>query len=150
MKLSYKLNYKVEDVFYIFVKAAKRDFSEFHEENPLGSKITRKIGAYSGQVVECTVEITDYVKNEKYEITTSSKNSKCVSTYTFKKENDNNTLIEFKEVQHSKAFISQLGFLVQRFLAKRHGKEIFNANMENLENELKTYLNNLERSVPKK
>ena len=150
MKLSHKLDYKLEDVFYIFVKAAKRDFPEFNEENPKGIKMTKKIGAYSGQTVECTVEISDYVKNEKYEITTSSQTSKCVSTYTFKKKDDNSTLIEFKEVQHSNAFIAQMGFWVQRFLARRNAQARYKANMENLENELKTYLNNLDRSAPKK
>lgn len=149
MKISEKLDYKIEDVFYIFVKAAKRDFPKFNEENPKGSKMTKKIAAYSGQIIECTVEISDYVKNEKYEITTSTQNSKCVSTYTFKREKDNSTLIELEEVQDSQSFISQLGFSLQRFLAKRNAKEKYRANMRNLENELKRYLNNRERSMSK-
>lgn len=150
MKTSAILNYGIEDVFYIFVRAAKKDFSTFNEENPKGCKITRKINSYLGQVIECTVEITDYVKNEKYEITTSSQNSKCVSTYTFKKSKNNSTLLEFKEVQSSGSFILQLGMMTQRFLGKSNVKEKYNVFIESLENELKTYSNNIERSKSKK
>ena len=65
MKASASLNYKVEEVFKIFIKAAKKDFKDFDKENPVGCKVVKKI--YSGsRPMDCTVEITDYEENSKY------------------------------------------------------------------------------------
>ena len=41
------LNYEVEDVFRIFMKNAKKDFSDFNEENPTGCKIKKSIQSAS-------------------------------------------------------------------------------------------------------
>ena len=149
MKASATINYAVEDVFYIFTRSAKRDFKDFKEESPKGSKITKNIGKYKGKPVECTIEITDFIKNEKYEITTSSEFSKCKSTYEFKTDKDGKTIITFEETQGSESIFSLMGILFQRFLAKRQFKSRFNNIIENLEAELKTYLSNVERSKPK-
>lgn len=66
------LNYPVEDVFHIFIKNAKKDFSDFNEEDATGCKIQKSINTGRPNPVECTVEITGYAKNEKYQITTST------------------------------------------------------------------------------
>lgn len=42
MKASASLNYKVEEVFKVFIKAAKRDFKDFNKEDPIGCKIVKK------------------------------------------------------------------------------------------------------------
>lgn len=59
------LNYPVEDVFHIFIKNAKKDFSDFNEEDATGCKIQKSINTGRPNPVECTVEITGYAKNEK-------------------------------------------------------------------------------------
>ena len=69
MKMTGTINYDVEDVFNHFIKNAKRDFSDFNEENPVGCKIEKDITTGGPKPIRCTVEITDYEKNGKYEIT---------------------------------------------------------------------------------
>ena len=101
MKASASLNYKVEEVFKVFIKAAKRDFKDFNKEDPIGCKIVKKI--YSGsRPMECTVEITDYEENAKYEITTTYGDVSCKSTYSFIQKGDGITLINFEEDQGTK------------------------------------------------
>ena len=83
MKMTGTVNYEVEDVFNHFIRNAKRDFSDFNEENPVGCKVEKDITTGGPKPIKCTVEITDYEKNKKYEITTSNEYSTCISTYTF-------------------------------------------------------------------
>ena len=66
------INYPVEKVFNVFIRSAKRDFPKFNENNPVGSKVSKKVGAYSTQSATLEVEITDYKKNEIYAITSTS------------------------------------------------------------------------------
>lgn len=147
------VNYELEDVFRIFIKNAKRDFSDFNEENPVGCKIKKTIQSAGPKPLDCTIEITDYIKNEKYQITTSTHfttgESKCVSTYMFKAQKDGTTKLVIQEDQDSEQFISYMTLWLQRFLAKRNFKAKVNNIVESLNNELKTYFANIERSKPK-
>jgi hypothetical protein len=144
------LNYPVEDVFSIFIKIAKRDFSNFNEEDATGCKIEKSINTGRPNPIKCTVEITEYAKNEKYQITTLASYSKCVSTYNFKGQKDGNTKIVFEEIQTSDKFTGYLSLWLQRFMARRNFKAKYNNFIDVLNNELKTYFNNIERSKPKK
>ena len=56
------LDYPVEDVFHIFVKNAKKDFSDFNEDDATGCKIQKSINSEGPKPIECTIEITKYVK----------------------------------------------------------------------------------------
>lgn len=144
------LNYPVEDVFKIFTKNAKRDFSNFNDEDATGCKFERSINTGGKNPVKCIVEITEYVKNEKYQITTTTSFSKCVSTYNFKGQKDGNTKILFEEVQTTDKFFGYLSVWVQRFMARRNFKAKYNNIIDSLNNQLKTYYNNIERSKTKK
>jgi len=148
------LDYKVEDVFRIFIKNAKKDFSDFNEEDPTGCKIKKSIQSANSKSIECTIEITKFIKNEKYQITSSTNFSTglstCTSTYTFKGQRDGTTKLEFEEEQGSEKFVSYITVWVQRFLARRNFKLKYNNIIEGLNNELKTYFSNIERSKPKK
>ncbi|WP_160692412.1 DUF3284 domain-containing protein [Clostridium sp. C2-6-12] len=147
------INYKLEDAFRIFIKNAKKDFSDFNEENPVGCKIKKSIQSAGSKPLDCTIEITDYIKNEKYQITTSTVfttgESKCVSTYIFKAQKDGTTKLVIDEDQGAEKFMSYATLWLQRFLAKRNFKAKVNNLVESLNNELKTYYNNLERNKPK-
>ncbi|MFW2491358.1 DUF3284 domain-containing protein [Clostridium chromiireducens] len=143
------LNYPVEDVFHIFIKNAKRDFSDFKEEDATGCKIEKSINTGGSAPVQCTVEITGYAKNEKYQITTSTRFSTCVSTYNFKGQKDGTTKLVFEEEQSTDKFFGYISLLVQRFMARRAFKSKYNSIIEALNNELQTYNNNKERSKPK-
>lgn len=143
------LNYKLEDVFRIFMKNAKKDFPEFNEKDPLGCQFKKNIETGASKPVECIVEITEYIKNEKYEITTSTSFTKCVSTYMFKGQKDGTTKLIFEEKQNSDKFFSYATVWLQRFMARRTFKAKINHTVECLNNELKTYFSNIERSKPK-
>lgn len=148
------LNYEVEDVFRIFIKSAKKDFSDFNEENPTGCKMKKSIQSVGPKPIECTIEITEYIKNEKYQIKASTNFSTgistCTSTYTFKGQKDGTTKLAFEETQSTDKFISYMTVLFQRFMARRNFKAKYNNIIDGLNNELKTYYSNIERSKPKK
>lgn len=147
------VQYELEEVFRIFMKNAKKDFSDFNEENPVGCKINKTIQSVGPKSLNCTIEITDYVENEKYQITTSTNFttgvSTCVSTYMFKAQKDGTTKLLVEESQDSERFMSYATLWLQRFLAKRNFKAKVNNIAESLNNELKTYFANIERSKPK-
>lgn len=142
------LEYPVNDVFNIFVKAAKRDFPNFNEDNAVGCKLEKTMSNFANPV-KCTVEITKYVRNEKYEVTTTTANSTCVSTYTFSEGKNNTTLIKLEEEQTTSNFMSQMTLIIQRMLAKKQFKEGFNAFIDGIDTELKRKQANLNRSKPK-
>lgn len=142
------LNYPAEDVFNIFIKHAKKDFSNFNEEDAKGCKIEKKINSGENQI-ECIVEITEYKKNEMYQITTSTNNSQCISTYNFIKQKDGTTKLVLEEDQTSGQFIGYMALWIQRFMARRNFKLKYNNIIDSLNNELKTYYNK-ERSKSQK
>jgi len=149
MKASAKLNYGVEDVFKVFIKAAKQEFKEFDKEDPKGLKIVKNISSAGSKPMKCTVEITDYEENAKYEITTSNSISKCKSTYKFKEQRDGNTLVKFEESQGGNGLVSSMTLVILRFMAKRKFKKRFKAMMAEIENEIRRQKENLERSKKK-
>lgn len=147
------INYKLEDAFHIFMKNAKKDFSDFNDKSPVGCKINKTIQSVGPKPLNCTIEITDYVENEKYQITTSTNFntgvSNCVSTYMFKAQKDGTTKLVIEENQNSEKFISYATLWIQRFLAKRNFKAKVDNLVESLNNELKIYSANIERSKSK-
>lgn len=149
MKASAKINYPVEDVFQVFIKAAKKDFKDFNEDDPIGCKVVKKITSGGSRNPECTVEITDYVVNGKYQITTSNDKSSCVSTYKFVQKKEGYTVVSFEESQGGKGMMDGLTLMIIRFMAKRAFKQRFEAQMENLRNELNHKEENLKRSEKK-
>lgn len=150
MKMTGTVNYDVEDVFNHFMKNAKRDFSDFDEDNPVGCKVEKDITTGGAKPIRCTVEITAYEKNGKYEITTSNEYSKCVSTYTFVGQKNGTTKLTLSEVQTTQKFIQLTTLYLQRFLARRAFKRTFNNIIDVLNNELRVYFENLERSKKKR
>ena len=73
----------------------------------------------------------------------------CVSTYTFKPQTNGTTLLTLKETQSTPKFMQFMTLLFQRFLARQRFKASFNNIIESINNELKRYHENLERSTPK-
>lgn len=144
------LNYPVEDVFRIFIKNAKKDFPDFNEVNATGCKIQKTISSGGQKPIECTVEITKYAKNEIYEITTSTSFSDCISTYSFKGQKDGTTKLVLEEDQTSKQFWGYMSLWIQRFMVRRNFKAKYNNIIDSLNNELRIYYSNIERSKPKK
>ncbi|HCW53731.1 MAG TPA: hypothetical protein DG753_08355 [Clostridium sp.] len=146
MKMSGVVNYNVEEVFNIFNKNAKRDFKNFKEDSAVGCKMIKDITTGGIKPIRCTIEITGYIKNVKYEITTSNDYSKCVSTYTFKPQTNGTTLLTLQETQSTPKFMQFMTLLFQRFLARKRFRESFDNIILSINNELKRYHENLERS----
>ena len=146
MKMTGTVNYEVEDVFKHFIKNAKRDFSDFNEDNPVGCKIEKDITTGGAKPIRCTVEITGYEKNGKYEITTSNEYSKCVSTYTFVGQKDGTTKLTISEKQTTQKFVQLATLYIQRFFARRAFKRTFKNIIEVLNNELRIHFENIDRS----
>ena len=140
MKMTGTVNYEVEDVFKHFIKNAKRDFSDFNEDITTGG----------AKPIRCTVEITGYKKNEKYEITTSNEYSKCISTYTFVGQKDGTTRLTISERQTTQKFIQLTTLYFQRFLARRAFKDSFQNLIDVLNNELRIHFENIKRSKKKR
>lgn len=149
MKMSGVVNYSVEEVFNIFTKNAKRDFKNFKEDKAVGCKIVKDITTGGQKPIRCTVEITGYIKNSKYEITTTNAYSKCVSTYTFKPQANGTTVLTLQETQGTPKFMQFITLIFQRFLARQRFKASFDNIIASINNELKRYHENLERSMPK-
>ena len=149
MKMTGMVNYEVEDVFNHFIRNAKRDFSDFDEENPVGCKVEKDITTGGPKPIKCTVEITDYEKNKKYEITTSNEYSTCISTYTFLGQQDGTTRLTISEKQTTQKFIQLTTLYFQRFLARRAFKNSFKNIIDVWNNELRIHFENLERSKKK-
>lgn len=149
MKMTGIVNYYVEDVFNHFIRNAKRDFDNFDEENPVGCKVEKYITTGGTKPIKCTVEITDYEKNKKYEITTSNDYSTCVSTYTFVGQQDETTRLTISEKQTTQKFIQLTTLYIQRFLARRAFKKSFNNIIDVLNNELRIHFENIGRSKKK-
>ena len=143
------VNYTVEDVFNIFVKNAKKDFSDFNEEDAIGCKIEKNIASGGKKKIKCTIQITEYVKNEKYQITTSTERTTCTSTYTFNGQNDGTTKLMFEEIQGGQGFLAYMLLSFERFLNKRQFNAKYRSLIESLNNELRTQFNNIQRSKPK-
>lgn len=150
MKMSGVVNYDISEVFNIFMKNAKRDFKGFTEENAVGCKMIRNVTTGGRNPIRCTIEITGYVKDKKYEITTSNAYSKCVSTYTFKQQTNGTTIITLQERQSTEKLIQLFTLWMQRLLARQRFKMSFKNIISGINNELRRYHENLERSNPAK
>lgn len=150
MKMTGTVNYEVEDVFNHFIKNAKRDFKDFNENNPVGCKIEKDITTGGAKPIRCTVEITAYEKNAKYEITTSNEYSKCVSTYIFVGQKNGTTKLTISETQTTQKFIQLATLYIQRFFAWKAFRRTFNNIIDVLNNELRIHFENIERSKKKR
>ncbi len=149
-KNTVELNYPVEEVFKIFINTAKRDFPKFNEKNPIGCAVTKKTGAYSNKKVDIRVEITDFKKNELYQITSVRDKMMFVSTYTFEKIDDNKTLFSLEESDNTTGIFGGINAFLQNFLFKKRIKRRFSFLVDGLEREIKNFREKVEsHSKPK-
>lgn len=133
------LKYPVEKVFSVFIRSAKRDFPKFNENNPTGSSVTKKVGAYSTQSVTLKVEITDYKKNELYKITSTSHDRIYYSTYEFEVVDGKFTRVTLTEEDKTKGFFSWFNVMMQNILFKNRVKRRFKFFVEGLQREVEIY-----------
>ncbi|WP_238884625.1 DUF3284 domain-containing protein [Clostridium sp. YIM B02551] len=136
------LDYSVKDVFSIFAKTAKRDFPGFNEKDPIGATVTKQVGAYSSKTGTMTVEITDYIKNEVYEIrsATSSGSMSYISRYEFTALDENKTKLVLIESEGANGIFSTVNVFMTKYLFKKRIKRRFDYFVKSLENELQALM----------
>ena len=148
-KNSVEANYPVEEVFKVFMRAAKRDFPKFDDKNPIGASVTKKGGAYAGKSVDMNVEVTDYKQNELYQITSVRNKLSFVSTYKFKKIDDNKCLFTLEESDSTAGIFKGINSMLQNLLFKSRIKKRFAFLVSGLEAEMKNYREMIEKNSKK-
>lgn len=140
------LNYPVDEVFRVFIRTAKRDFPKFNENNPIGCKVTKKIGAYSVQSATVQIEITDYKKNELYQIQSVGDRVVYTSTYEFEVFDENSTRLTLTEEDKKAGFFPWFNALIQNIAFKGRVKRRFALFAEGLERELENHRFKIEKN----
>lgn len=143
---SVELSYPVEEVFKLFIRTAKRDFPRFNEENPVGCKVNKKVGAYSAGATTMEVEITGFAKNELYQIVSTNGSVKYTSTYEFEVIDENTTRLTLIEEDEKPGIFPWFNTLVQSVLFKGRVRKRFIYFVERLEEELQRYRSNIEKN----
>lgn len=114
------VEYPVERIFDVILAVAKRDFEGFSEENAIGTSVEKTVGSYAAKTTTMKVEITNYKRNEIYEVTSSKGDKVFVSRYTFEKIDDNKTNVIFEDSESAQGFVGGLNsWLVGLFYKKR-------------------------------
>lgn len=144
------VNYPVEEVFKVFIRVAKRDFPKFNEKDPVGCTVRKTVGAYSSKSAEVRIEITDYKKDELYQITTVRDKLIYVSTYRFKKIDDESTQIDLEEVENTPGLFPGLNTMLQNLVFKKRIRKRFEYFVTGLENEIEDFRHKVERHSTKK
>lgn len=147
VKNTVELNYPVEEVFKVFIKLAKKDFSKFNEKNPLGATINKKTLSNSSKKVNIRVEVTGYEKDKLYQITSVRDNLMCISTYSFEKLENNKTLFSLEENDNTTGIFAGINTVLQNVLFRGRIKTKFNNLVNGLENEIKAYEDRVKSST---
>ncbi|MGL5151317.1 MAG: DUF3284 domain-containing protein [Clostridium sp.] len=144
------INYPVEEVFKVFIKVAKRDFPKFNEKDPVGCSVSKQIGAYSTKSASVRIEITDYKKDELYQITTVRDKMVYVSTYHFEKVDDDSTELLLEETEDTPGLFPGLNSMLQNLCYKGRIRKRFAFFVQGLENEIESFREKVEKhSTPK-
>lgn len=145
------LDYSVKDLFGIFIKVAKRDFPNFKEKTAVGTKVEKKVGAYSGKTATMTVEITDFEKDKVYEITSTSPNGQVyTSRYEFEELEENKTKISLSETEASGGIFAIINSFIVKYLFKKRINRRFEYFVKGLEAEAKDLIERRENSGRRK
>lgn len=144
------IKYPVEKVFSLFIRQAKREFPKFNESNPIGCSVAKRVGAYSVQSATLKVEITDYKKNELYQITSTSPDRIYYSTYEFEIVDEKSTRITLIEEDKSTGFMVWFNVILQNILFKNRIKRRFKFFIEGLIREIEIYDEKIAKNSKKK
>jgi len=140
------VKYPVEEVFSVFIKTAKRDFPKFNEINPIGTSVTKKVGAYSVNSANLKIEITDYKANELYQITSTGSKTIYHSTYKFEKIDENSTRISLIEEDESNGLVTWVNTIIQGLAFSGRVKRRFVYLIETLEREIESMREKLDKN----
>lgn len=133
------INHNIDKVFNVFHQTAKRDFPDFSEETAIGTKVYRTVGSYSTKSKNnIEVEITDFKRNEVYEVTTRNhvNGQDFVSRYLFEKVDDDTTMLTLEENQQIQGVFSKANAWLTQFIFKNRVKSRLEYFVESLEKEI--------------
>ena len=140
------LNYPVNEVFTVFIRVAKRDFPKFNENNAIGCKVIKNVGAYSVKSAKLEVEITDFKKDEIYQITSKGSSVIYISRYKFEELSEDSTRLTLFEEDKKVGFFPWFNAIIQTIAFKGRVRRRFEIFAEGLETELKLHREKLSKN----
>ena len=114
-----KIAYPVEVVFEHFMELAKDSFNKFDVKNPVGAKSKRVYKKVKTGDIYIESKVTGFAENEFYSTETVLLSSVYKSRYEFKEVQDYVTEITLLEEQDLYGVMNKVGFMLQRFGAKK-------------------------------
>ena len=122
-KTSIIVNHSIDKVFKSFIDLNRMELPKFNKNNPKETTYKKVIKQVRNKKIEMLTEITEYEKNELYEVTNSIENDKYVTRYEFKELSEGKTEILIVENQDASNVVAKGSLLVQKFFAKKKLKE---------------------------
>ena len=135
------MEYSTEEIFKVFRETAKKDFPGFYEENPIGTFVERRVGAYSERKGKMKVRITDYKINSVYEITSTQGSVVYKSRYEFYPLSENKTKLLLIESQYTIGLFNRVNALVASIVFRGRIKKRFKFFIKCLEDQIEKNCN---------
>lgn len=132
LKVQKKLHfdYPIKAVYTTLVTKALSEFSDQEiSKDIIGTKHIKKIKRSKGKMIRLKTEITGFIENELYEITTETENKKFITKYVFEDCGDYSNII-FSELYidpylTSKGFLLSLNKAMYKIKSKRRIKKLY-------------------------
>jgi len=130
------INASAEAIFNTFLDSIKNDFKHFSEENAVGSKVQKTVGAYSNKSGQVEIEIKAFEKNKVYEIESTSSNQRFVSRYELEVIDEQTTKLWVTETVETQGFLGSFNDLLVGFVFKKGIKNRFEHMVASLNTQL--------------
>lgn len=124
------LKYSAKDIFNIFIKSSRLNFTNFNEKRAVGTFVQQKNNK------RFKVEITNFEKNKIYEIKTSNNRESFVTRYELIHIDLENTKLIFTENESDRNIFGKINSVIVRILFGKRQPDEFNNFIKSLELEL--------------
>jgi Domain of unknown function (DUF3284) len=142
-KTSIIVNHSIDKVFKAFIDLNRMELPKFNKNNPKETTYKKVVKQVRQRKIEMLTEITEYEKNELYEVTNTIENDKYITRYEFKELSEEKTEILILENQEASNVVTKGSLLIQKFFAKKKLKEKAEGLREYLTKEIdRKYKNN--------
>lgn len=135
-KRSIIINYSIDKVFKSFIDLIKMELPKFNKNDPKSTTYKKVIRQVRKRKIEMLTEVTEYEKNELYEVTNTIENDKYTTRYEFKKLSEEETEILIFENQEASNIVTKGSLFLQKFFAKKRLKEKAEGLREYITNEI--------------
>lgn len=125
------------EVFAIFRQQFEQTFPESDTAHPLGAIVEREAPGAGGYTFRLSMKISDYRKDEVYELTTHASNRQTfVTRYELFPTRDGNTRLVLMEKNTSPGFFGSGNAILAQFFFKRKARKKAERIFQAIENEL--------------